>query len=273
MNKHLKYGTLALALLLPLAAQAHKGWLMPSKTVLNVDQWVTFDAGASTEPFVKDHNAMRLDNLFITAPDGTVLTPENVATGKLRSSFDLQLKQAGTYKIAVINGGMNASWQDDAGQRKSWPARGGVFNLEGYAKEVPAKAKNLKVSQSQGRLETFVTAGKPNDTALKPSGQGLELVPVTGFNDLYAGEEATFKFLLDGKPAKDLEVEVIADGTRYRNAVGEVIVKTDKDGQFKINWTQPGLYWLSASVKDDKASKPATERRASYTGIFEVLTP
>ncbi|PTU33195.1 DUF4198 domain-containing protein [Stenotrophobium rhamnosiphilum] len=260
------------AICLPLTATAHKQWLAPSKTVLNVGQWVTFDAGVSTDPFVRDNNAARVENLVITAPDGSVVLPENSATGKLRATFDLQLQQAGTYKVAIVNSSVGASW-DDNGQTKRWPARGTTFTAEGFAKEVPANAKDLKVTQSIGRIETFVTAGKPNTTALKPTGKGLELVQVTGFNDLYSGEPATFQFLLDGKPAADVEVEAIADGTRYRNAINEIELKTDKDGRFTINWSQPGLYYLSASVSDDKAEKPATQRRSSYTATFEVLSP
>jgi hypothetical protein len=33
------------------------------------------------------------------------------------------------------------------------------------------------------------------------------------------------------------------------------------------------MYWLEASVQDDKAEKPATKRRASYVATFEVLPP
>ncbi|WP_299687594.1 DUF4198 domain-containing protein [Hydrocarboniphaga sp.] len=261
-----------IALLMPLAAEAHKGWIEPSKTVLAVGQWVTFDAATSTDPFIKDHNPLRLDNLLITAPDGSTVQPENAATGKLRSVFDLQLTQAGTYKIAVLNSGTMASW-DDNGQTRRWPPRGQPFTAEGFAKEVPAKAKDLKVSQSIGRLETYVTAGKPSDGACKPSGKGLELVPVTAFNDLYAGEAAVFQLLIDGKPAKSVDVEVIADRRQYRDAVDAIELKSDDKGQLSIQWPSPGLYWLSASVTDSKADKPAKERRSSYTGIFEVLAP
>lgn len=263
-----KFALLLAAAALPFAASAHKGWLAPSKAVLNVDQWITVDAGVSTEPFVRDHNAMRLDALVITAPDGSTVAPENPSTGKLRSTFDLQLKQAGTYRIAVLNDGLNASWTE-GGQTKRF--RG---NAEKFAAEVPAKAEGLKVSESQSRLETFATAGKPNDAALKPSGRGLELVPVTGISDLFVGEEARFRFLLDGKPAANLEVEVIRDGTRYRNAVGEQTFKTDADGLVKLTWNGPGLHWISASVQDAKTSVPqAKERRAGYTGIVDVLSP
>lgn len=262
----------AAALLLPLAAQAHKPWLAPSKTVLSVGQWVTVDAAASTVPFVRDHNAMRLDNLAITAPDGRSVAPDNTASGKLRSTFDLQLTQPGTYRIAMLNGGISASWQDN-GQTRRYPPRGQPFNTAEFANAVPATATGLKVSQSIGRLETYVTAGKPSVGALKPTGRGLELAPVTAFNDLYVGERATFQLLIDGKPAQGVEVELIADGARYRDAVGEVMLKTDGNGQFSVEWPQPGLYYLSASMTDEKAEKPATERRSSYAGVFEVLSP
>lgn len=256
------------AVSVPVAANAHKGWLAPSKTVLDVDQWITVDAGVSTEPFVRDHNAMSLDNLVIVAPDGSTVAPENASTGKLRSTFDLQLKQAGTYRVAVVNEGLMASWEED-GKPKRW--RG---NAATFASEVPAKAKGLKVSESQGRLETFATAGKPNDGALKPTGKGLELQPVSGIADLFAGEDATFRFLLDGKPAANLDVEVIRDGTRYRNAIGEQHLKTDAEGLVKLSWAAPGLHWISASVQDGKTSVPqAKERRASYTATVEVLSP
>lgn len=271
MKNFIKVLTLA-AVCLPWTAHAHKQWIVPFKTILNVDQWVTFDAAVSTDPFVRDNNAARLDNLAVTAPDGSKVIPENVATGKLRATFDVQLKQPGTYKVALVNSGINASW-DDNGQTKRWPPRGAQFTAEGFAKEVPAEAKDLKVVQSLSRIETFVTAGKPNDAALKPIGQGLELVQVTGFNDLYVGEPATFQFLLDGKPAANIDVEVIADGTRYRNTINEIELKTDKNGRFTLNWKSAGLYWLSAAVKDDKAEKPATQRSVSYAATLEVLSP
>jgi uncharacterized GH25 family protein len=137
---------------------------------------------------------------------------------------------------------------------------------------VPANAQELEVSQSLGRVETFVTAGKP--TAVKPVGRGLELAPVTHPNDLFTGEEATFQMLLDGKPAAELEVNVVPGGSRYRDKVGEIKLKTDKDGKFSVKWAQPGLYWIEAGMEDAKVTVPqAKKRRLSYAGTVEVLQP
>lgn len=261
-----KLAVLLAAAALPFAAQAHKAWLLPSSTVTTADQWVTVDAAVSNDLFYFNHVPLRIDNLVITAPDGSALQPENVATGKYRTTFDIHLTQNGTYRIANVNRGLFASYEEN-GQRKRW--RG---TAEKFAAEVPADAQKLEVNESAGRVETFVTAGKPTTQSLKPTGVGLELAPVTHPNDLYAGEATKFRMLLDGKPAADLEIEIIAGGQRYRDQQDEIKVKTDATGEFAVTWPAPGMYWLEASLQDDRTSvKQATRRRVSYSATFEVL--
>ena len=143
---------------------------------------------------------------------------------------------------------------------------------ESFAKDVPAKAEGLKVSQTSNRMEVFVTSGAPSTDVLAPSGQGLELKPVTHPNDLFAGEAAEFVFLLDGKPAADVEISVIPGGNRYRDELGAIRTRTDAGGKASITWPEAGMYWLQAELTTDQGvSKPATERRASYSATLEVL--
>ena len=255
------------ALAAPFGAAAHKAWLRPSQTVLaGTDPWITVDAAVSNDLFYFNHVPIRLDNLAITAPDGSKVQPQNPATGKYRSVFDVQLAQQGTYRIAVVNSGLSGSWEED-GKPKRWRGTPATF-----ATEVPKDAKNLQVSQSLGRNETFVTNGSPNDTALAPSGEGIELVPVTHPNDLFAGEEATFRVLVDGKPAPGLEFEIVRGETRYRNAQDEIKATTDANGEFAVTWPEPGMYWVQASTQDDKTSVPqAKQRRLSYVATLEAL--
>ena len=159
--------------------------------------------------------------------------------------------------MAVVNDGVFARWKED-GKPKRYFGK-----PEGMAQAVPAKADELEVSQSLGRVETFVTASKPS--AVKPVGRGLELAPVTHPNDLYAGETATFQMLLDGQPAPDLEMTIVAGGIRYRDQVGEIKAKTDKDGKFSVKWPQPGLYWVEAGMEDAKVSVPQARSAACPT--------
>jgi uncharacterized GH25 family protein len=266
MKPMLRAASLCAALLLPFASHAHKAWLLPSTTVSTVDQWITVDAAVSNDLFYFNHVPLRLDALTITAPDGSAVQPQNPGTGKYRATFDVHLEQNGTYKLAVVNRGLFASYEEN-GAQKRW--RG---TAEKFAAEVPADAKNLQVNESLGRVETFVTAGKPTEAALKPSNAGLELVPVTHPNDLYAGEAANFRFLLDGKPAADLEVTVVAGGTRYRDQQEEMHLKTNGKGELSVNWPAPSMYWLESTLQDQKTSvKQAKQRRLSYVATFEVL--
>lgn len=264
MKTTLKLAALVVAVALPFAAQAHKAWLLPSSTVVTQNEYVTVDAAVSNDIFYFNHVPLRIDNLVITAPDGSTVTPENLATGKFRSTFDLQLKQAGTYRLSNGNNGLNASYKVGE-ETKRW--RG---TAEAFAKEVPADAKDLQVMQGQSRVETFITAGKPS--GLKASGTGLELVPVTHPNDLFAGEKATFKLTIDGKPAVGLTVEIVPEGSRYRAKQDEITVTSGADGAFDVTWPNAGRYWLEVTTTDDKTSiKQAKQRRLSYIATFEVL--
>jgi uncharacterized GH25 family protein len=266
MNRIATLVSLSLVSLLPLASHAHKAWLLPSATVSTVDQWVTVDAAVSNDLFYFNHVPLRMDGLVITAPDAASVKPENLATGKYRTTFDLHLTKNGTYKLANVNNGLSASYEEN-GAPKRW--RG---TAEKFATEVPANAKNLQVTESVGRVETFVTAGKPTTDALQPTNVGLELVPVTHPNDLYAGEAAKFRFLVDGKPAAGLAIEIIAGGTRYRDQQQEMKLQTDANGQLNVTWPEPGMYWLETTLQDDKTSlKQAKQRRLSYVATFEVL--
>lgn len=262
-----RVAVLALAALAPLAAHAHRQWLLPSATVLSGnDPWVTVDAAVSNDLFYFEHVPLRLDNLQVTAPDGSAVKAENPATGKYRSTFDLHLTQPGTYRVAVVNQGLFASYKVD-GQTKRW--RG---SAENFAREVPANAQELTVTQAEGRVESFVTAGKPSDKGLRNTGRGLELAPITHPNDLVAGDTASFRLLLDGKPAANLKVEVVPGGIRYRDKLQEFSATTDADGKFSVKWPAPGMYWMEAEVRDDKATfKQARSRRATYAVTVEVL--
>ena len=250
----------------PMAAQAHRQWMLPSMTVLSGnDPWVTVDAAVSNDLFVFEHVPMRLDGLVITGPDGAAVAHQNAATGKYRSTFDVQLSKPGTYRIASVGDGVMASYKL-AGEQKRW--RGTVANL---ATAIPAGATDVRIVHSQRRIETFATVGEPTTEALTPTGKGLELAAVTHPSDLFAGETAQFRLLLDGQPAAGVEVTVIRGAGRYRDDPGEMKLTTAADGLLEINWEEPGMYWMEAEVRGGKSSIEGAERMAVYVGTLEVL--
>ncbi len=257
----------ALTVLWAPTAHSHLMWIFPSATVLSgQDPWVTVDGAVSNELFYPDHQPLRMDGVKVTGPDGAAVAAENVMTGKYRSTFDIHLTKPGTYKIS--NGGgasmLGASWKV-GGETKRW--RGSQAEL---AAAIPKDATDVRIMQNSRRGETFVTRGAPNLVALAPTGQGLELEPITHPNDLVVSEKARFRFLMDGKPAPGLEITVAEGGSRYRPSK-DFKVTTSADGVAEITWREAGMYWIEASVRGGKSEIPNAERSAGYTATFEVL--
>ncbi len=267
----LKIALAVLALALPANAHAHRAWLLPSSTVLSGDAaWVTVDAAISNDLFFLGHRPQRVEDIAVTKPDGTKGELKNAATGELRSTFDVRLDQAGTWKVGTARKGIMGSYKVN-GEEKRLPRGASAADL---SKLIPADATDVRITESSSRNEIFMTLGAPTDAVLKPSGEGLELVPVTHPNDLVAGEEATFRFVIDGTPAAGVELTVIPGGVRYRDAVNEMNLKTDAAGEVKITWPTAGMYWIEAEAQDKNAkTSGATDRRLAYVATLEVLTP
>ncbi len=255
-----------------LNANAHRPWLLPSSSVVDgKDAWVTVDAAISEGLFDIDHLPVKLDGIVATGPDGAKVALENASTGKLRSTFDVHMTKPGTYRIAMVSQSVMASYKDAAGEIKRF--RG---TEEALAKEVPANAAELKLSRAHARVETFVSAGTPDNAVFKPTGMGLELVPVTHPNDMRAGEKATWRFLLDGVPAANQAFSLIPGGVRYRGTLGEIRHSTDAKGEITFEIPAAGMYMVSTSWP---AAAPAAAgqppqmppRRVTYAATVEVL--
>jgi uncharacterized GH25 family protein len=239
------------ALAVPMAAQAHRQWILPSSTVLSgAEAWIGVDGGISNGVFIADHAAMRLDNVKVTAPDGTDVPTEHAQQGQYRSTFDVHLTKPGTYRIANASAGVNATWMlNGTPGRYRGPEAG-------LAAAIPAGATDVVSAKSASRLETYVTLGDTSTEIFTPTGVGIELVPVTHPNDLVAGEAATFKLIRNGQPLADAEVTVARGGTRYRNNPEETTVKTGADGAFSVTWPEAGMYWVSTTWRPAGAPAP-----------------
>lgn len=271
---------------LPAAATAHRGWLVPSATVFSgTGSYVTVDAASSNDLFFPDHRASSLNAIKVWAPDGSEGQIENGSSGAVRSTFDVKLDKPGTWKIGTQNIGISGTFKVNGEERRVGGRGGGMApGAPGAATpqrapvatvaDIPAEATDVKLTESISRNEIYVTADGPSDTVFRPSGRGLEFEPVSRPDELVAGETASFRFLIDGKPAPGLKVTVVPGGKRYRNDDGARDVMTGADGVAKIDWPAAGLYWINVTATDNKPSEPkATQRRMSYTTTVEVLLP
>ncbi len=274
--RHVLIAAAGVAITLPAAVQAHRQWMLPSMTVVSGegdDVWVTVDAAVSNDLFYFEHQPMRAD-VSVLLPDGTPGEVKNKATGRYRTTFDVQIGKRGTYKIFYAMDGVMGSYKLN-GEEKRIPRGTTTATL---AAAIPAGATDVKTTETSNRNEIFVTAGEPTSTVFKPTGKGIELVPVTHPNEIVAGEPATFQFLLDGKPAAGLPVTVIPGGIRYRDQLNQQDLKTGADGMVTVKWGEPGMYWINVttprSAGAEEGAPPAPgARRASYVTTLEVMAP
>ena len=263
---------IASMVVLSTTATAHKRWILPSLFTVSEQQWVAFDATVSNNIFYPDR-AWSLEQINVLTPDGSVGLIENKLEGHRRSTFDLNLNQSGTFRVSL--GGENyfaryPKVDPKPDERPFNSIRAG--NLEELKAKIPADAKDVKLLLSNSRLETYVTVGAPGVEVFKAENTGIELQPVTHPNDLYAGEKATFKFLVDGKAVKDLNVLMVWEGTRYRTDEQAITMKTDEAGVIEINLSQAGRFLLEIehSIEMSKEAELA-EKSFAYFGTFEVL--
>jgi hypothetical protein len=111
---------IAMTMLTPVISQAARPWLLPSQTVLaRSGGWVAVDAAMADDLFSFNQGAMPVDSLVVVGPDGQAVAPQNLAKSRSRASFDLELRLAGTYRIAVADDAVMARWEED-GKPKRW---------------------------------------------------------------------------------------------------------------------------------------------------------
>lgn len=293
----------ASAALLAVPAAAHNAWIKPSATVVaGEDGWVTFDAAASTDVYHADHRPLPIDMIKATDPDGAPAPIEHALAGQFRSTFDVHLTRPGTWRIGMESYGVMGSYMLNGeeyrvggrgprpggpGGAPGGPAPGGAAGQGGPGAmpganvkfvpggpdfTAPAGATDVKLTLTGSRNEVFVTLGKPS--AIKLSGKGLEMEPVTHPADLVADAPGQFRFLVDGKPVAGLEVELIPDGRRFRNGQDAITATTDANGEVTVTWPAAGLYWLHAVFSDDTAPRPGIAgRRFQYAASVEVAAP
>jgi len=271
MQQHLILKSAIVGLLLTgmsISAHAHRAWILPNTAMVdNKEAWVTIDAAISNEVFEFNHHPLRLDNFTITDPDGVTTKVDGAVVGKYRSTVDVRLPKDGTYRLAIVSNNVMGSYKLGNETKRIRGAAGSE------AVAIPAGATEVKTTEVHSRNETFVSANKLSEGALKPSGVGLEMIPVTNPSDLRVGEPIRVRFHLDGKPLANLPFSVVPGTVKYRGASGEQRLTTDAKGEASFTVPAANMYWLSANAPfgEGKDKPQPGAKRYSYAATLEVL--
>lgn len=267
-------------------ARAHTPYVVPVTFAPERD-WVGVQGGMSEEAaFVPDFAIRGAGDWVVTGPDG-VQTKAAPTTLKSANMLDAALPSEGTYRISTgerpgragkaarIDGVWRAVRPAPAAGAPAAAARPMEGEAEGgagpiNAADLPAGAE---IIDTQGYLiaETYVSRGAPTPGALKASGKGLELEPVTHPNEIYLDDGFSFRMLVDGKPAAGLRFTVYRGGESYEGERTAIEGATDADGKATVSFRKPGVYMLETRYPGSPAAGGAPAARTwLYTLSFEV---
>jgi uncharacterized GH25 family protein len=253
-------------LMLAGAAQAHTPYLLPMSFDVAPDAVLSVDAGYA-EKFFLSEVGFGDTRFAITTPDGSVLPFGEVHQFKSRTVAEQKLPGAkGTYRLStgVRLGSIFRSWEQD----------GKVEISRDGSKTPPPGVKLLSHYQSHSISEAYVTAGAPNQRALAPTQQGLEIAPITHPNDLFTGEKFEFTVLFDGKPLAGQTVDIYRSPMDLGSEHTSASVKTDAQGRIAYALTQPGVYLALVRYRGAAPKGAAAPMYGyNYTLTFRVLTP
>jgi len=250
------------------SAYAHRQWLLPSSTVLSSqNEWITVDAAVSNDLFFANYVALPAEGYRVLTPTGDSIEPTDINRGKIRTTFDVLIEEEGTYRIQSVRDLFFARWmENDEPQR--W--RGSEAAL--VASGILTKPE-VSVGRNRGIVETIVTSGNPSEAVFALQGEGLEFIPLSHPNDLYAEESVRFGFAFNGEPIEDLLVMIVRGDDRFRDEPGMVELTTDAEGVVELVFDIPGRYWLNTTTRrsgGDLQGVPL-DLSYSYTLTFEVL--
>jgi hypothetical protein len=269
------------------AALAHTPYVLPVTFAPDRD-YVTVEAGmAETHPFTPDFPIRTAGDFLVVGADGQPVKTAPAVNLKELTAFDVMLPAEGTYRITTgERAGRTMTWAKVAG---AWrpvrpPAPSARPNAapmrpEGEAgantgpieeSKVPAGAET-QVTQAFIKAEAYVTRGSPNKGALKPSGKGFELEPLTHPNELFVGDAFRFALTMDGKPVAAQAFTIARGGEAYSETRYAHSGKTGADGRAEVTFAQPGAYLLEIHYPERAEGNPSPVPRSTvYSLAFEV---
>lgn len=257
---NIRYLLSGTALLCGGIAQAHMPYLLPATFDLGKRTHIAVQSAFGEDAFDPEV-AMRDAPFHIVTPAGTPGTLGQIAYLRDLSMFEADLPSDGTYRIST---------GQRLGRKGKMVRVGKDWAMRGEDGDLPKDAPAVDV-QSATLAEAYVTRGATTDAALKPTGQALEILPVTHPNAITAGSSAAFILLFDGKPLADTEVTLFRAAGRHDGRKIAGTVRTDAAGHFAFPITQSDLYLLLARHRTAAPAEADTPYRSyTYTLAFDA---
>lgn len=256
---------MTLILTISQSAIAHTQWLKPSvfNTALNGKTvWISGQLSMSEYAFNTERGLS--GKVTITQPNNKKIIINDLYTGKTSSLFELELTQAGTYKIETLIGPSISKPRKPMLVAKAEPKT----KIES---KIEKKAKPRPITRSVSRLTSYVTADAPSYETLNASKQWLDITPITHPGDIVAGEPARFLITYQGKPLADQSVTLVPSGGEYKNQSIEQEYMSNSQGEIQVDLATAGVYLLKSRYQFDLENDPQAKIMRCSAGLtFEA---
>lgn len=241
------------------AVEAHTPYLVPTSFEPVFGDQVTLDASFAEKFFVPEA-AFNDSEFFVIGPDGKSIEPDTSIELNTRVVLEHQLVEPGTYRFStgVRYGAVFRIYEVD-GERGS---------TRDPKEELPEGAVLLNHFQSVTQAQSYVSKEGPTETVFAPTGAGLEIVPLTHPNDLFAGDKFRFRVLFEGKAMSGFGAEFHL-GTGQFDGGQKIEVITDENGEGAFVPSKQGVYLMHVRHRAD-APEDAPAPRYSHTTTLSI---
>lgn len=151
---------------------------------------------------------------------------------------------------------------------------GGYIHGEGLTKIEAARAQRGQ-SDSEGRelysRYSKLLVGPLGDSATKPLGHALEIIPQRDPSQLKAGETLPVLVLFKGKPLVDAQVSAVYANAKPKGHEYPVTTRTDGEGKASLKLDRPGPWYARIIYMEPAQNDPEIDWRSYFSTVtFEV---
>lgn len=228
-------------------SQAHQQWLAPNTFRASGENlWISFDHTFGDQRFQPASGPGGYYSWWITGPDGLRRQVPFLFIGKTRTTGEVELKEAGTYRLEGVE---SMSWSK--------------LKIDGEAQWQPGTRSDYadyEVESSRYYFQkavSYVTLESASQEALASTGEPLEILLVDHPNEWSAGEKLRIKVLASGKPVRQQSVKIFTEHTEGHDE--EASCTTDRQGACAITAPATGRVLLLTSIEGDTPTPVGTD--------------
>ncbi|MDJ0877533.1 MAG: DUF4198 domain-containing protein [Halieaceae bacterium] len=251
---------LTIALAVTLAGShsgAHQQWLAPNLFMATGESaWISFDHTFGDQRFQPASGPGGYYSWWITGPDGLRRQVPFLFVGKTRTTGEVELEEAGTYRLEGVE---SMSWSK--------------LIIDGEAQWQPGTREDYsdyEVESSRYYFQkalSYVTLQSASRGVLASRGEPLEILFEDHPNEWHDGKKLRIKVLAAGKPVPKQPVKIFTEHTEGHDE--EAVCTTDRRGACEITAPSEGRILLMTSIEGEEPALAGTD--GYYYGISVLL--